>query len=600
MMNSSLETLALYERRIFVMIMMQHHEKRVEVIVVGTGIGGLAAAKTYLELAPQTNLLLLEERAALGGVWADNCYEGLHTNNLYGSYEFADFPLDQTKYNVKENTHVPAHALRQYFSDFADHFDIRRRIRFSTRVHRVEKIDGGWKVKTEGVDDPGRSIVYTCDKLIISTGISSRPNDVSIPGQGVFGRPVMNHSRLGTEGTSLAHDPRVKSVTVIGASKYGHDVVYMMASQGKHVDWVIRKSGGGAVWMGTAWVPFGCWRAKREALTTTRFVTWFSPCIWGSFDGFGWLRRLLHGTRLGRWLVHLFWEKMSADVVEANGYRKEEPLKHLEPDESFFWTARVGILTYPTDIYDFVRSGQVRVLRKDISHLSEGGQVHFSDGESLQTDALVQITGWKLGSSIKYEPEGMDASLGIPSSNLSPGERCLWKELDSAAESEILNQFPYLRQQPAAKAPYQPGLSPFRLYRGIAPPGLTAQGDNSLAFMKMVHSPSNPIIAEIQALWVYAYLNNKVSIARQTVFHDTALLSRYGKLRYPCGFSSWYPEIVFDSIPYVDMLLTDLGLRKWRKATWTREVFEGYTVRDYQGINQEWARAQKGVRLQSN
>lgn len=32
----------------------------VDVIVVGAGIGGLCAAKTYLELAPDTRLLILE------------------------------------------------------------------------------------------------------------------------------------------------------------------------------------------------------------------------------------------------------------------------------------------------------------------------------------------------------------------------------------------------------------------------------------------------------------------------------------------------------------------------------------------------------------
>ena len=36
------------------------------------------------------------------------------------------------------------------------------------------------------------------------------------------------------------------------------------------------------------------------------------------------------------------------------------------------------------------------------------------------------------------------------------------------------------------------------------------------------------------------------------------------------------------------MLLTDLGLRKWRKGSWRKEVFEGYTIHDYKGINQEW------------
>lgn len=40
---------------------MQPEHRAAEVIVIGAGIGGLAAAKTYLELSPLTNLILLEK-----------------------------------------------------------------------------------------------------------------------------------------------------------------------------------------------------------------------------------------------------------------------------------------------------------------------------------------------------------------------------------------------------------------------------------------------------------------------------------------------------------------------------------------------------------
>lgn len=108
----------------------------------------------------------------------------------------------------------------------------------------------------------------------------------------------------------------------------------------------------------------------------------------------------------------------------------------------------------------------------------------------------------------------------------------------------------------------------------------------------MVHSTSNVIIAECQALWTFAYLNGRIAIDREDVYHQTALLSRYGKHRYPCGFSAWYPEFVYDAVPYADMLLSDLGLNQKRKSTLRKEIFEGYTIHDYRGINQEWKEAQ--------
>ena len=56
---------------------------------------------------------------------------------------------------------------------------------------------------------------------------------------------------------------------------------------------------------------------------------------------------------------------------------------------------------------------------------------------------------------------------------------------------------------------------------------------------------------------------------------------------------------MYDAIPYTDMLLTDLGLRKWRKGSWKNEVFEGYTVHDYKGLNGEWVRLQGEKTLSS-
>ncbi|CEJ57922.1 hypothetical protein PMG11_06597 [Penicillium brasilianum] len=549
---------------------MEPEHRSAEVIVVGAGVGGLAAAKAYLELSPHTNIILLEKRPTIGGVWAEeNCYEGLKTNNLGGTYEFTDFPMGE-KYGIKGDKHIPGSVLHSYLNDFADHFDIRPRIRFNTQVLEIEKLSQSWRLNTVTTDSTS-AVVYTCDKIIVCSGLSSAPNPVTIRGMDEFEKPIINHSQLREEGARIAHDPNVEFVTVVGASKTGYDVVHLMASNGKKVHWVIRESGGGGVWMTSPWAKFRGVKTKLELLATMRFFTWFSPCIFGDFDGFSWFRKALHQTRLGR---------------------KEKCLQHLEPLESVFWSARVGILNYPTDIHDYLRSGQVKIIRKDIDYLSGPGTVTFADSTSVHTDAIVAITGWKLAQSVIYKPDGLDSSLGIPSSNISADDEKLWQRLDGEADQKILGRFPYLLSPPRA-IPYKQDVSPYRLYRGIAPPSLATKGDNSIAYIKMVHSTSNIIIAECQALWTYAYLNGKISIDKKKVYEQTALLSRYGKHRYPCGFSAWYPEFVYDAIPYVDMLLYDLKLKRWRKPTLKKEMFEGYTIHDYKGINQEWLKAQK-------
>lgn len=499
------------------------------------------------------------------------------------------------KYGVKENEHIPGDVLFRYLTDYAHHFDIFVRTHFSTKVTTVEKVEDGWKLVTTTTDLNGAASerVYQTRKLIMCNGLASNPNPITIPGVETFGKPVFNHGALKDKAEALARDPNIKHVTVIGASKIGYDATYLFADHGKKVDWIVRKSGGGAVWMSQPWVKLGPWNVMLEHVACMRFFTWFSPCVWGDFDGFGWIRRFVNKTRLGRWLMDGLWEGVRMDVINEAGYRKEETLKHLEPSESLFWTARVGIHNYPSDIHDFLRSGRVTLRHKDVTSLSSGGTVHFDDGTSTQTDVAIQITGWQLIPTIQWKPDGVDASIGVPSQSYTRGELDFWEDLDKKADRVILNDFPRLANPPERKLPFTQPVTPFRLYRGIAPPGLTAHGDRSLAFVKMVHCTSNMIIAETQALWLFAYLNDKLNIDERNVYWNTALSSRFGGWRYPWGFSKWWPEFVYDAIPYADMLLTDLGLRKYRKSSWWRERFEGYTVHDYKGIVGEWKVKQK-------
>nr|KAK5436095.1 hypothetical protein LTR18_009674 [Exophiala xenobiotica] len=195
---------------------------RYDVIIVGSGIGGLAAAKTYLELSSNTNLILLEGRETLGGVWAkENCYDGLKTNNILGTYEFSDFPMD-AKYGIRDGQHILGFAMHQYLTDFARHYDIFRRIRLNVRVNEVHKSDnGGWDLTT--VPSPGHetgeTVIYHTDKLIICTGLASRANPVNIKGMEDFGRPVLDHGQMTVEADLLAKDADAQLITVVGASK---------------------------------------------------------------------------------------------------------------------------------------------------------------------------------------------------------------------------------------------------------------------------------------------------------------------------------------------------------------------------------------------
>jgi len=76
----------------------------------------------------------------------------------------------------------------------------------------------------------------------------------------------------------------------------------------------------------------------------------------------------------------------------------------------------------------------------------------------------------------------------------------------------------------------------------------------------------------------------------EEVQYQTVLHNRFGKWRYSGDHAAMYPSFVFEAVPYLDMLLKDLGLENHRKKGWWREMTEAYTVEDYKGVNGEWQR----------
>lgn len=568
-------------------------EDEVDLVVVGTGWFGLAAAKTYIELHPSENVIILEAGATVGGVWAEQrLYPGLKSNNMLGTYEYGDFPMDGATYGVEEGQHIPASILHRYLTDYTHHFGFFERIRFNSKVMTVEPgREEGWilKIRTNN----GDSQLFT-KKLIVATGLTSAPFVPTLPGSEKFGAPIFHTSQF------LAHEDTLETanhVNVLGGAKSAWDAAYAYASQGAIVNMIIRKNGHGPAWMAPAYVtPLKKW---LEKLVHTRFLTWFSPCIWASEDGYPRIRSFFHRTVLGRSIVNTFWKILAQDIVDANGYDKDPELMKLKPWNSAFWIGSgLSILNYPTDFFDLVRNHQIKIYVADVTHLSEK-TVHLSTGETLPADILVCATGWKAHPPIEFTGGSTsDEQLGLPFYSDEPDK------LAQKADSEILKLFPRLRDQPnldnISKVSEKIGGTnrPFRLYRFMVPPS-TCEVRN-LVFAGMTTTITTAIIAQTQALWISAYFDRKldrVPQSKEAMDWETTLHSQFGKWRAPCGYGARVPDFVFDAIPYVDMLLRDLGLKSHRKDGVLEEIFGAYGPEDYRGIVDEWKDVQNGKNL---
>lgn len=204
-----------------------------------TGWYGLAGAKQYHCTHPEDSLAVFESESSLGGTWADHrLYPGLRSNNLLGTYEYPDFPMDTATFGVKTDEHVPGEVINIYLKAYATKFALADKIRFWTKVVVAEHQDtaeGGWVLTV--VDSEQHESKVFARRLIIASGLTSEAFLPHFEGQEAFGGKIFHSKDFEANSDTLQ---KAKSVTVFGATKFSWDAVYAYATAGVEVNWVIR------------------------------------------------------------------------------------------------------------------------------------------------------------------------------------------------------------------------------------------------------------------------------------------------------------------------------------------------------------------------
>ncbi|KAI0435131.1 FAD/NAD(P)-binding domain-containing protein [Xylaria sp. FL1042] len=609
-----------------------------DVVIVGAGLHGLAIARTLLDTNPNESkrLIILDEGRSIGGTWAaERLYPGLKTNNVVGSYEFSDFPMDLERYGLAPGQHIPGSVVHQYFTDFARHFGLDKRFRPQTRVETaLLREDGTWEIEYGRVCKDGpRAGKLTCDKLVIATGLTSEARMPTFLGSSNFIGPLFHAKDLYERSQDLRS---CQEVVVIGGNKSAWDVCYSVVSTGARAHMVIRRSGGGP---SRVWRPIYLLGIKLTLarLSSTRLFTWFDPSPFGS--GFSLVRRFFQETILGMCLAWAFWTVLDFLASAATGYGDPQ-LEMLRPWTSIFWMGNsLGIHNYETDWFEFVRNGRIVVYHADVTSLGET-MVQLSDGSNLKADAVVCCTGWKCTPPIKFKPEGISEEIGLPREAVSRQQDPIKGSRDNSHQSrrktttnkpesqdrqnEDMRSWAHARIKARcsqlgfspkrtlpgdSKAQKGWGLSPklhtntllpldssetpYQLYRFLAPSSPRFLKQRNIAFIGMHRSVHAIIVAQAQALWVTAFFENRLreELDPETVSLSTTLHTEYERLRRPResgGSGTSFPDLVFDSIPYTDLLLEDLGLRTMRKRGLWANIAQPHLPADYRGLLLEW------------
>ncbi|KAH6970539.1 hypothetical protein BKA56DRAFT_678521 [Ilyonectria sp. MPI-CAGE-AT-0026] len=562
----------------------------VDVAIIGAGIFGLATARTYTEAHPEAKVVIIESADSLGGTWAKHrLYPGLKTNNILGTYEFPDFPMHSHEFGVAPWQHIPGEKLHNYLARFAEHYGISSLIRFNNEVELVEQGDNDEWILTLKDKTKSNTTRLNARKVVVATGMTGNPNLPTIPGAAAFEAPLFHGKDF------LQHSELLKTakhVVVYGGAKSSWDAVYAYASSGVTVDWVMRESGRGPCWMAPPFItPLKIW---IEKLIFMRALTWLTPCLWGAQDGYESIKNFLHTSILGRWIVSSFFTAITQDVLNTSNFDGSPETGKLKPWSEGFWSGTsLSILNYPTDFFQYVRNGQVKVHHADITNLT-AHTVHLSTGGSLTTEALHCATGWKHEAPIKVSPTSLLSDLGLPhTTDETPSQLAI------KADEEILQRFPMLKDQPDI-TPKNKGrttrsgqiVTPYRLFRLMVPPKFINKRNFAVAGAML--SLGQPVSAQMQGLWITSYLDGTLNVPSfEEAEYSAELFSRFGKWRSPAGCGDKHGDMVFETMPYWDQLLQDLGLPYKRKPSWLQEIFVPYGSSDYNGLVQEWIQLKK-------
>ncbi|HTS55823.1 MAG TPA: NAD(P)/FAD-dependent oxidoreductase [Burkholderiales bacterium] len=202
-----------------------HETRSFDALIIGSGFSGLyqlLCLRDRLGLSVQ----VLETASGLGGTWYWNRYPGARCDSESHSYCYS-FSRELTQeWEWSERYPGPPEILR-YLNHVADRFDLKRDIRFNTRVSAAhyDETANLWRVSTEAGE------TFTAQFLITAVGCLSSANVPNIPGLDTFEGRWYHTGQWPHEGV----DFRGKRVGQIGTGSTGIQAAPVIAETAAHL-----------------------------------------------------------------------------------------------------------------------------------------------------------------------------------------------------------------------------------------------------------------------------------------------------------------------------------------------------------------------------
>ncbi|HET6875619.1 MAG TPA: alpha/beta hydrolase fold domain-containing protein [Acidimicrobiales bacterium] len=198
----------------------QKAQTEVDAVVVGAGFAGLYLIHRLRAMG--RSVVAFDSADDVGGTWYWNRYPGARCDIPTTDYTYSFDPELEQEWTWSEKYATQPEILT-YLRHVAEKYDLRRDIRFSTRVEQARWDDDAkrWHLTTDRGDE------LVCRFYIMATGCLSMPKEPDIEGAGRFQGEVYFTNRWPHEGVDFTG----KRVAVIGTGSSGIQSIPLIAQE---------------------------------------------------------------------------------------------------------------------------------------------------------------------------------------------------------------------------------------------------------------------------------------------------------------------------------------------------------------------------------
>ncbi|TWT73632.1 Flavin-binding monooxygenase-like protein [Posidoniimonas polymericola] len=187
--------------------------------IVGAGSSGLISLKHALDALPEWEIECFEESDTVTGAWG-RPYDGFVSTSTKYTTQFSCLPVYdasvQPDRGESRSEFFRDGEYGEYLNRFAEHFDLRRHIKFRRRVLSVRRPQDatGWEVTFQS-DPAAETQTSRFDAVILCTGLVAEPRSSGDHPHAIDPRTLFSHERT----ASITG----KAVAVIGGGEMAAD-----------------------------------------------------------------------------------------------------------------------------------------------------------------------------------------------------------------------------------------------------------------------------------------------------------------------------------------------------------------------------------------